>query len=105
MTYLEWLKRFAALTPETRANLYKKILALEHRPLISVILPTYNGDLKFLSKAIASVRGQIYENWELCVADDASTDPQIKPFLADLAREDRRIKVFFREQNGHISAC
>ena len=105
MTYLEWLERFASLTPESRADLRQKILALHHRPLISVILPVYNSELKFLSKAIASVRRQIYQNWELCVADDASTDPQVRPFLAELAREDRRIKVFFREQNGHISAC
>ena len=105
MTYHEWLERFASLTPETRAGLRHKILALDHRPLISVILPVYNSDLKFLSKAIASVRRQIYENWEICVADDASTDPQIRTFLEDLTRKDRRVKAFFREQNGHISAC
>jgi O-antigen biosynthesis protein len=105
MTYLEWLERFASLTPETRANLRSKILALEHRPLISVILPVYNSDLKFLSRAVESVRRQIYENWEICIADDASTDCKVRPFLANLGREDRRIKVFFREQNGHVSAC
>lgn len=105
MTYHEWLERFASLTPETRTSLHQKILALDHRPLISVILPVYNGDLKFLDQAISSARRQIYENWEVCVADDASTDPQIKPFLENLARKDRRIKVLFREQNGHISAC
>ena len=93
MTYLEWLERFASLTPETRANLRAKILALDHRPLISVILPVYNSELKFLRKAIASVGRQIYENWEICVADDDSTDPQIRPFLAQLTREDRRVKV------------
>jgi len=105
MTYIEWLERFASLTPETRAGLRHKILALDHRPLISVILPVYNSDLKFLDRAITSVRRQIYENWELCLADDASTDSRIRPFLEGLAREDRRIKVLFREQNGHISAC
>jgi GT2 family glycosyltransferase len=105
MTYHEWLDRFACLTPESRANLRHKVLALKRRPLISVILPVYNSDLRFLSQAISSVRRQIYENWEVCVADDASTDPQIKPFLENLTREDRRVKVLFRERNGHISAC
>ena len=56
MTYLEWLERFASLTPEMRANFHQRILALAHRPVISVILPVYNGDLSFLSIAIASVR-------------------------------------------------
>lgn len=105
MTYLEWLERFSSLTSETRADLRHKIVQLAHRPLISVILPVYNGDLEFLGRAINSVRRQIYENWEICVADDASTDQRIRPFLAGLSRDDRRIKVFFREQNGHISAC
>ena len=105
MTHHEWLERFASLTPETRANLRREILMLDHRPLISVILPVYNSDLKFLEQAISSVRRQIYENWEVCLADDASTDLQIKPFLENLAREDRRIKVLFRDLNGHISAC
>ena len=105
MTYHEWLERFASLTPETRANLRRKILVLDHQPLISVILPVYNSDLKFLEQAIASVRRQIYENWEVCVADDASTDLRIKPFLENLTGEDRRIKVLFRDKNGHISAC
>jgi O-antigen biosynthesis protein len=105
MTYLEWLERFASLTPESRADLRHKLRGLDHRPLISIILPVYNPELAFLSEAVASVRRQIYEKWEICVADDASTDSQIRPFLAGLAREDRRIKVFFRERNGHISAC
>ncbi len=105
MTYREWLDRFASLTPETRTSLRREVLALDHRPLISIILPVYNSDLKFLDQAIRSVRRQIYENWEVCVADDASTDLQIKPFLEKLTREDHRIKVLFRERNGHISAC
>ena len=105
MTYLEWLERFAALTPEACQHLRGKLLQLEHRPLISILLPTYNADLEFLRRAIDSVQQQIYESWELCLADDASTDPCIRPFLDDFARADQRIKVIFREQNGHISAC
>ena len=105
MTYPEWLERFASLTDESRKNLRRKILQLDHRPLISVLLPVYNPDLKFLSQAIASVRRQIYENWEICIADDASTNPEIRPFLENLTREDGRIKVLFRDANGHISAC
>ena len=58
MTYHEWLERFASLTPETRADLRRKILVLDHQPLISVILPVYNSDLKFLEQAISSVRRQ-----------------------------------------------
>src|SRR5215510_11291623 len=105
MTYREWIERFSSLTDETRAKLRAKVLRLQHRPTISVILPAYNPDLFLLSQAIGSVRRQLYEEWELCIADDASTDHRIGPFLREIAREDRRIKILFRERNGHISAC
>lgn len=42
-------------------------------PLISVIIPTYNGE-KFLPKLISSVINQTYKNWELIIVDDRSTD-------------------------------
>src|SRR5205807_2244999 len=58
-----------------------------------------------LSAAVGSVRAQLYQNWELCLADDASTDPRVAPFLRDAAGSDPRIKVIFREKNGHIAAC
>jgi len=105
MTYLEWLERFATITPESRERLRDRILQLQHGPLISILLPTYNSDLEFLRRAITSVRRQIYENWELCLADDASTNAGIKTLLVDFVGADHRIKVIFREENGHISAC
>ncbi len=105
MTYPEWLERFMAITPDSRERLRHALLQLEHRPLFSILVPTYNGDLEFLRRAITSVREQVYEHWELCVADDASTDSLIRPLLEDFARADHRIKVIFRERNGHISAC
>ena len=43
------------------------------RPLISVCMPVYNPDPKWLAQAIESVQSQSYENWELCICDDAST--------------------------------
>ncbi|MBA3606961.1 MAG: glycosyltransferase [Chthoniobacterales bacterium] len=74
-------------------------------PLISVLVPVYNPDLKFLEEAIASVRGQSHEDWELCVADDGSTDPQTRPFLEEMERRDARFRIVFREANGGIAAC
>jgi glycosyltransferase involved in cell wall biosynthesis len=51
------------------------------------------------------VRAQIYENWELCIADDASTNASIAPALKQYAAADSRIKLTFRARNGHIAAC
>jgi GT2 family glycosyltransferase len=105
MTSHEWLERFDAPTNEERARLRQSLVGLKDRPLISIILPIYNCDRQFLDRAIESVRRQIYEHWEICIADDASTDPQVRPCLEHFARSDARIKVHFRETNGHISAC
>ncbi|MGI8890494.1 MAG: glycosyltransferase family 2 protein [Chthoniobacterales bacterium] len=105
MTYPEWFERYSLLTPSERVELGKKIRELAHQPLISVILPIYNGQLKFIDEAITSIRKQIYENWEICLVDDASTDSRIRPFLEDLAGGHPRINLHFREENGHISAC
>jgi len=80
---------------------------LKHRqanlPKISVIMPVYNPEMQYLEKAVLSVKNQVYENWELCIADDASTDYRVKPFLNRLVNGDKRIKVFFRKENGNIS--
>ncbi|MFN2461575.1 MAG: glycosyltransferase, partial [Candidatus Velthaea sp.] len=45
------------------------------RPTFSIIMPTYNSDERYLRFAIESVRAQVYPNWELCIADDASKLP------------------------------
>ena len=45
---------------------------------------------------------QVYPNWELCLADDRSTKPDVKSILEEYAERDDRIKVVYRSENGHI---
>jgi|GEM_PF-1555878 len=78
---------------------------LRERPLISIIMPVYNTPEEYLREAIDSVIGQLYPNWELCIADDASTELHVRKVLEKYARKDSRIKIAFREENGHISRC
>jgi GT2 family glycosyltransferase len=101
--YQSWIKRFDAVTPELRAALVADISRWPSRPLISVIMPSYNIDPRWLSQAIDSVRNQIYPHWELCISDDASTNLEIRPLLEEYAARDPRIRVTFRAENGHIS--
>jgi glycosyltransferase involved in cell wall biosynthesis/predicted SAM-dependent methyltransferase len=103
--YTEWVRRYDTVDETKRAQLIALCDGLASKPRISVVMPTYNPKPEWLLEAIESVRGQIYPNWELCIADDASPDPAIRPILERYAREDERIKVVFREQNGHISAA
>ena len=103
--YAEWVRRYDTIDEDKRERLRALCDGLASQPKISVVMPTYNPKPEWLIEAIESVRGQIYPNWELCIADDASPDPAIRPILERYAREDERIKVVFREQNGHISAA
>lgn len=78
---------------------------LPAKPLISVLMPVYNTPESYLRSAIESMLAQVYPHWELCIADDASTQEQVRSILEEYAGIDGRIKLTFRSENGHISAC
>ncbi len=103
--YSLWIRRYERLTQRDRKEIKRHIAQFAHPPRFSVLLPAYNTNLKWLRRAIASVRGQLYPHWELCIVDDASSDPRIWPFLQRQARRDSRIKVSRRSERGHISAA
>ena len=103
--YSEWQDRFEKLTPQDLSAIRKQIQNLQNPPLLSVLMPVYNIDPNLLRQAIDSVRNQIYPYWELCIADDASPNPEIKTLLQDYSRIDSRIHVIFRTENGNISAA
>ena len=67
------------------------------KPEISVIMSVYNGEA-YLVEAVESVRKQTFQNWELVVINDCSTDTTAE-ILADFARKDERIKVHTNEVN------
>jgi O-antigen biosynthesis protein len=100
--YDGWMKAHDG--PKKHLSVDEYLDALKFNPLISIILPTYNSDIKYLSEAIESVQHQSYKNWELCIADDASTNKDVLNFLKT-QEVDIRIKVSYRSINGHISAC
>jgi|GEM_PF-362849 len=77
----------------------------EDWPRLSVVMPVYDPPRELFEAAIDSVRTQIYPHWELCIADDASTQPWVRERLRELAAEDPRIRIVLRTTNGHISRC
>lgn len=103
--YARWVRDHDTLTPATRDRLAQRVAAMADRPLISVLMPSYNPNPVWLREAIESVRGQIYPNWELCIADDASPSAEVRTILQSYADSDPRIKVVLRPKNGHISAA
>ncbi len=103
--YSEWIRQFDTLTDKKRNVLQKRIDDFEKKPQISIIMPVFDPKPEWLEEAIDSVRKQIYPNWELCITDDASNNPVIKEILQRYMKLEARIKVVFRQQNGHISAA
>ncbi len=81
-----------------------RLHALRQRPLVSILLPVWNPPVAFLAAALASVQAQCYGDWELCIVDDASTDPAVCACL-DAATADPRIRMIRRTANGGIAAA
>jgi glycosyltransferase involved in cell wall biosynthesis len=104
-TYAHWVKHCDSATPQELDAIRTAVGKLPFQPRISVILPVFNAPERFLIRAIESVREQLYAHWELCIADDASTSPHVRPLLEHYSRIDSRIKVNFRPKNGHIAAA
>ena len=76
-----------------------------YQPTISVLTPVYKTPLKLLSACVESVMSQIYHNWELCLVDDGSADPQLSALLEELQQRDPRIKVKTLAFNGGIAGA
>jgi len=76
---------------------------LYYKPLISVLIPTYNTPVQYLRSAIDSVRNQLYPNWEICICDDNSTNRETLSELHKIANSDTRINVIFLSKNEGIS--
>lgn len=103
VAYQTWIKNNDTYTADDYQSMENALQTFGHKPIISIIMPVYNVDIKWLKQAIDSVRAQVYPHWQLCISDDASTNTDIKPLLEQYIKEDERIFVVFREKNGHIS--
>ena len=66
--------------------------------LISIIIPTYNR-ADYIMECLDSVRGQIYQNYEVIIVDDGSTDDTSK-ILHPLIQEGNRYKYYYQENCG-----
>ena len=102
--YLIWYKKHFPTQQEL--NLQKKDgLKFHIRPKISILVPTFNTPKEFLQECLQSIIKQSYDNWELCICDDASSNEKIRTIITEYSKKDKRIKYIFRETNGHISAA
>ncbi|HEX5989520.1 MAG TPA: glycosyltransferase [Solirubrobacterales bacterium] len=71
-------------------------------PRFSILTPVYETPAGVLKKMLASVTGQSYGDWELCLFDDASQEPHVRELLSAAAASDPRIRVEFAAANSGI---
>jgi O-antigen biosynthesis protein len=98
-TYERWL----ATHEHAPADPAKEIAGFTYRPTISIITPVYDPEARWLRRCIESVKQQSYPDWQLCLCDDGSGDPEIKKVLEEYAAADPRISLHFSAQNQGIS--
>lgn len=65
--------------------------------LVSIITPVYNAE-EFIRETIQSVIQQTYENWEMIIVDDCSTDSSYE-IIMSLAKNDKRVKCIRLNNN------
>jgi GT2 family glycosyltransferase len=103
--YTEWILDHDMPSAATLAAMESASRGLARQPVVSFITPVYNTPERYLRAMIESVLKQAYPRWELCIADDASTAKHVRRVIEEYRARDARIKVAWREQNGHISAA
>ena len=69
-------------------------------PKVSIVLPTYNGE-KFIKESIESVLNQTFEDWELIIVDDCSTDGTLE-IIKEYLKKDYRIHLIHNETNRKL---
>jgi O-antigen biosynthesis protein len=104
-SYRDWIARYDRLDDTDLEGIRRHMDTLARQPLISVVMPVFDTPERFLRRAIDSILAQIYPHWELCIADDCSTQPYVSRVIREYVQRDQRIKAVFRTRNGNISAC
>jgi len=95
--------KYTYINPILSSEISTQIDSFVNKPLISIIMPVYNVDSKWIDLAIKSLHNQWYKNWELCIADDKSTKEETINYLKNI--NDDKIKIKFLEKNLNISGA
>lgn len=91
--YRAWMKKEATDIEKVLGAASQDIAGFNYRPVISIIMPVWNTRAEYLEKAIQSVCNQAYPYWELCIADDASTEPHVASIIEKHRQRNTCIKV------------
>ncbi|WP_244473842.1 glycosyltransferase family 2 protein [Methylobacterium sp. Leaf112] len=104
-SYAAWIEAVETPSRLSVPAMRAAVTGFGFAPRISIVMPVYDTPKVWLEAAIASVRAQAYENWELCLCDDNSPSAHVWPMLQAFADADPRIKLHRRRYNGRIAAA
>ncbi|APW66495.1 hypothetical protein LPB137_11880 [Poseidonibacter parvus] len=96
-------KTYTYINPELTEDIKNQLEKFDYKPLISIVMPVYNVDTKWIHLAIQSLNNQWYKNWELCIVDDKSTKKETIEYLKTIDSD--KIKIKFLEKNLNISGA
>jgi len=102
--FSRWIAENEPLQEEKDA-MVAEMANFERRPKISIAVPVYKTPPDLLARCIDSVIAQIYPDWELCLADDGSQDPELTKVLSTYQALDARIRFIALRENAGISAA
>ena len=105
--WLAWKRQPDSVGGQGDPPLRKAVTRSKRRQqaLISVVVPVYKTPIWALDRCVGSVLAQSFPNWEMCLCDDASNEPELTRALQAIARLDRRISVVTSRTNGGISVA
>ena len=103
ITPSSWTNYRQTFTQTVRPQIMECIRNTGAPVTISILVPTYNTPEPMLKAMLRSVQDQLYPNWELCIADDGSSQPHVRATLQAFAKKDKRIKLHLGQTNHGVS--
>jgi GT2 family glycosyltransferase len=102
--YQQWLANHV-LKRDQVPTIRQESQTFAYKPLITIVTPVFNTPVAWLTECVESVLAQAYENWELILVDDDSTDPETTELLRELSARDPRITLAKNEKRAGISVA
>ncbi|MCC6094154.1 MAG: glycosyltransferase family 2 protein [Eubacterium sp.] len=98
--YEKWVKRHK---PTSKELVKQRNYHFSYMPKISIVIPAYRTNQKFLKELLRSIRKQTYSRWQLCIADGSGKDHTVESIVKRYVSMDRRICYKKLEENEGIS--
>lgn len=98
--YEPWFEHFKAGNEELQKQ-RKQEKKFSYRPLVSIVVPTYQTPKQYLTEMLDSVQNQSYSNWQLCVAD-ASPSEEVKRQIETYIREKQETRIVYKHLEKNL---